>query len=166
MTESPSTFHYIRKNFDEAAIVAALASLATTANFDSMSEQDALVLTSLRRGNSSLADQPIEDVQDHHEGAAANADEEAECTPEPELPDGSTDAARVREMCLKEAFDPARTLSDPVPNLRVGLFPCGGLKHGCPVAGAVEPDAQITVFGHVERIPAFELSENIGSEVV
>lgn len=63
MYSKSSAFHYVKKNFDEGAIVAALASLAMQDTTETLSEQDALILAALRRANSSLAEQPIADIQ-------------------------------------------------------------------------------------------------------
>jgi len=63
MFSKSSAFHYVKKNFDEGAIVAALASLTMAEPTDTLSDQDALVLAALRRANGSLAEQPIADIK-------------------------------------------------------------------------------------------------------
>jgi len=65
MASNSSAFHYVKKNFDEVAIITSIAALASTDDIEALSEQDALILASLRRTNSSLADQPIEEVQNY-----------------------------------------------------------------------------------------------------
>ena len=69
-------------------------------------------------------------------------------------------------MSLDIAFDPARALADPVPQAAVGFFPGGRIQDLGAVAFAVQPDAQVAVFGHVERVPAAEPTQHVGLEMV
>lgn len=58
-------FHYLRKNFDSAAIVAALSTIALTGDAEALSEGDLTILAALRRSNSVLENAPLPEVQDY-----------------------------------------------------------------------------------------------------
>lgn len=60
--------HYLRKNFDSAAIVAALAAIAATDEAGDLSDGDHAVLAALRRSNSVLEDAPLPEIQDYLRG--------------------------------------------------------------------------------------------------
>jgi len=57
--------HYLRKNFDSAAIVAALSTIALTGDAAALSEGDHAILAALRRSNSVLENAPLPEVQDY-----------------------------------------------------------------------------------------------------
>ena len=57
-----SFFEFIRKNADEAAIIAAMAAVAQRGMTD-LSDQELMVLSALKRANPSLADFSITDIQ-------------------------------------------------------------------------------------------------------
>jgi len=61
-------YQYIRRNIDEAAIVAALAAVGTTEFLAELSDQDQLVLAALRRANHSLSDATVEEIQSYLSG--------------------------------------------------------------------------------------------------
>ncbi len=58
-------YHYIRRNIDEAAIVAAMAAVATSESVTELSDQEHLVLAALRRANHSLSDSSMEDIRSY-----------------------------------------------------------------------------------------------------
>lgn len=60
--------HYLRKNFDSAAIVTALSAIALTDDAGSLSEGEHAILAALRRSNSALENAPIPDIQDYLRG--------------------------------------------------------------------------------------------------
>ncbi len=60
--------HYLRKNFDSAAIVATLATVAVTDEAGGLSDGDHAVLAALRRSNSALEDAPLPEIQDYLRG--------------------------------------------------------------------------------------------------
>ena len=60
--------HYLRKNFDSAAIVAALLRVALTDETGVLEEGDHAVLAALRRSNSVLEDAPLREIQDYLRG--------------------------------------------------------------------------------------------------
>jgi hypothetical protein len=57
--------HYLRKNFDSAAIVAALSTIALTDDGGTLGEGDHAILAALRRSNSVLENAPLSEVQDY-----------------------------------------------------------------------------------------------------
>ena len=57
--------HYLRKNFDSAAIVAALSTIALTDDAGALSEGDHAILAALRRSNSVLENAPLPEVRDY-----------------------------------------------------------------------------------------------------
>jgi hypothetical protein len=57
--------HYLRKNFDSAAIVAALSTIALTGDAEALSEGDHAILAALRRSNSALENAPLPEIQDY-----------------------------------------------------------------------------------------------------
>lgn len=61
-------YHYVRRNVDEAAIVAALAAVGTSESLGELSDQEHLVLAALRRANHSLSDSSMEDIQGYLAG--------------------------------------------------------------------------------------------------
>lgn len=60
--------HYLRKNFDSAAIVTALSAVALTDEAGDLSEGDHAILAALRRSNTVLEDAPLPEVQDYLRG--------------------------------------------------------------------------------------------------
>lgn len=57
--------HYLRKNFDSAAIVAALSTIALTGDAAAMSEGDHATLAALRRSSSALENASLPEIQDY-----------------------------------------------------------------------------------------------------
>lgn len=55
--------HYLRKNFDSAAIITALASIAFTDEAGDLEEGDYATLAALRRSNSMLENAPLPEIQ-------------------------------------------------------------------------------------------------------
>lgn len=60
--------HYLRKNFDSAAIVTTLATVALTDDPGDLEEGDHAVLAALRRSNSALENAPLPEIQDYLSG--------------------------------------------------------------------------------------------------
>ncbi|MBD3794135.1 MAG: hypothetical protein IE889_08305 [Campylobacterales bacterium] len=60
--------HYLRSNFDSAAIVAALSTVAITDETGNLEEGDHAVLAALRRSNSVLENAPLSEIQDYLRG--------------------------------------------------------------------------------------------------
>jgi len=60
--------HYLRKNFDTAAIVATLAAVALSDGATELSEGDHAILAVLRRSNSALESAPLSEIQDYLRG--------------------------------------------------------------------------------------------------
>ena len=54
---------YLRKNFDEGAIVAALAAIALSEDAPSLSDEDAAVVAALRRSSNALEDSSLPELQ-------------------------------------------------------------------------------------------------------
>lgn len=65
MLKDRKLFHYVRRNIDEAAIVAAMASISRATDLDSITEQDHMVLAALRRANHSLTNSTVDDIQEY-----------------------------------------------------------------------------------------------------
>lgn len=57
--------HYLRTNFDSAAIVAALSAVALSADAGELSQEDHAVLAALRRSNSVLENAPLPEIQSY-----------------------------------------------------------------------------------------------------
>jgi hypothetical protein len=57
--------HYLRKNFDSAAIVSALSAVAFTDDPGDLEDRDHAVLAALRRSNSLLENSPLPEVQEY-----------------------------------------------------------------------------------------------------
>ena len=57
--------HYLRKNFDSTAIIAALSAIALTNGANHLSERDHAVLAALRRSNSMLESATLPDIQNY-----------------------------------------------------------------------------------------------------
>lgn len=62
---SHKAIHYLRKNFDSAAIVTALSTVALTDEASDLEEGDHAVLAALRRSNSVLENAPLPEIQDY-----------------------------------------------------------------------------------------------------
>ena len=65
---SSKGIHYIRKNFDSAAIVTALSAVALTDEAGDLEEGDHAILAALRRSNSVLENAPLPEIQDYLRG--------------------------------------------------------------------------------------------------
>ena len=65
---SSKGIHYIRKNFDSAAIVTALSAVALTDEAGHLEEEDHAILAALRRSNSVLQNAPLPEIQDYLRG--------------------------------------------------------------------------------------------------
>ena len=72
----------------------------------------------------------------------------------------------MHQICLHISFDPAGALSDPIADMAVGLLQCRGINDGCFVAFFKKPDSQITILGHIERIPAFQFKKIGRAEMI
>ena len=57
--------HYIRRNFDAAGIVAALATVALTDDASDLDERSHAILAALRRSNAVLENAPLTEIQDY-----------------------------------------------------------------------------------------------------
>lgn len=57
--------HYLRKNFDSAAIVTPLSTIPLTDDAGDLSEGDHAILAALRRSNSELKNAPLPEIQDY-----------------------------------------------------------------------------------------------------
>ena len=60
--------HYLRKNFDSAAIVTALSTIALTDDAGDLSEGDHAILAALRRSNSELETAALPEIQEYLRG--------------------------------------------------------------------------------------------------
>ncbi len=60
--------YYLRKNFDSAAIVSALATVASTDDAADLGEGDHAILAALRRSNFVLKNAPLPEIQDYLRG--------------------------------------------------------------------------------------------------
>jgi len=60
--------HYLRKNFDSAAIIAALSAVALTDDPGDLSEGDHAILAALRRSNLMLENAPLAEIQEYLRG--------------------------------------------------------------------------------------------------
>jgi len=59
---------YLRTNFDTAAILASLATVAFSEDASALSDEDQAVLAALRRSNSELEEAPLEDIRAYLQG--------------------------------------------------------------------------------------------------
>ena len=60
--------HYLRKNFDSAAIVSALSAVALTDDTEDLEDRDHAILAALRRSNTLLENAPLPEIQAYLRG--------------------------------------------------------------------------------------------------
>lgn len=68
------SYHYVRRNADEAAIITALGAIANAKGYVELTEQDDMVLAALRRGVPSLKNEPLEKIQEYLVSLGENED--------------------------------------------------------------------------------------------
>ncbi|HWH56096.1 MAG TPA: hypothetical protein VN682_00625, partial [Terriglobales bacterium] len=64
------------------------------------------------------------------------------------------------------ALEPTGTLFQPIASPIGRFFKSGGVERRGAMAKAGEPDAEIGILRHIERIPAVDLAQDIGAEMV
>ena len=109
---------------------------------------------------------PEDQVGQHHHRTAADREESAESPVKPQPLHRQERIAIVDQMGLDESLDPARTLPDPVPDMGVGLLVGRGIDQPGLVTALVNADAEVAILGHVEGVPAADLPQLGGAEVV
>ena len=73
----------------------------------------------------------------------------------------------VHQPRLHVAFDPARALTNPITDLAIrSLFIGGRVDHPGAIAMLEHANAQVGVFGDVERIPRAQFTQPLGVEVI
>ena len=85
---------------------------------------------------------------------------EAECTQQGQR------MTHMHQPRLHVAFDPARALTNPITYLAVRFFICGRVDHPGAIAMLEHANAQVGVFGDVERIPRAQFTQPLGVEVI
>ncbi len=111
-------------------------------------------------------ERPHQRVDQQQQRAAPDEHLEIDESAQPEFSQQLHRAAHVHEIGLNVSLDPAGTLPDPRPRPGDRFLPGGRIEHGHPQGRAAEAYAQVAVLGHIERIPAPDLAECLGPEVI
>lgn len=102
-----------------------------------------------------------EDRQDH----SADHDLEADELPRSEVAPEPQGMAHVHQIRLYPAFDPACALTAPRPPFRGGFFRGFRPDDANIVTQSRNANAEVGIFGDVERVPAAALQEKVAAKV-
>nr|WP_237486623.1 hypothetical protein [Pelagerythrobacter marinus] len=111
-------------------------------------------------------DQPEQRVQQARQHRAADEENEAQNAQRADRLHQVQRPARVHEESLHIALDPARALPDPVALRDIGFLERG--RGGKPhfVSLLRQPDAQVGILRHIERVPGAQFAQHVHLEVV